>query len=348
MHDTNARLKRRNAKADVCVNKVDMMKTLQQTALHRTSGYSAVIAAQSSGAPANQVKVNGIWNDETVERIKQLVDDKLTAEAIAAEISTPEVPVTRSQILGICWRRGWQVGQKRPSRNHVPKQRTIGKRILKRGQSEVQVILGLPDTRDHRSIEGTRIVRKASTRKPRHEPLLALPLFEVAATADTNLNTAGAEFIRRYKKRTEKAKTTADVAAVIQPVPAETAPAPAPVAIITVPAVVIAIPEPAPVQEEAAPVVEAEPDAPVVQAEPERDLSKCLTIFDLRDRHCRYPVNGTGVSMLYCSEPAMSGKPYCEHCASIAYEKPEKIAASNKPAKRKMSAFSMRNGIVFR
>ncbi|WP_262267076.1 MULTISPECIES: GcrA family cell cycle regulator [Microvirga] len=340
MHDTDARPKRWNAKADVCVTKVDMMKTLQPTALHKTSGFSAVIASQSSGAPANQIKVNGIWNDETVEKIKQLVGRKLTAEAIAAEISTPEVPVTRSQILGICWRRGWQVGQKRPSRNHIPKQRTIGKRILKRGQSDVQVILALPDTREPRSVEETRIVRKASTRKPSGKALLTLPLFEAAATADTKLNTSGADFIRHYKKRAEKAKAPAKVAEAIQTVVAETAPAPAPVAeVVSIPAVVNAAPVPACVLEKAAPVAEAKP---------ERDLSKCLTIFDLRDRHCRYPVSGTGVSMLYCSEPAISGKPYCEHCASIAYEKPEKVTASNKPPKRKVSAFSMRNGIIFR
>ncbi|QRM35071.1 GcrA family cell cycle regulator [Microvirga sp. VF16] len=313
---------------------------MQPTALHKTSGFSAVIASQSSGAPANQIKVNGIWNDETVERIKQLVARKLTAEAIAAEISTAEVPVTRSQILGICWRRGWQVGQKRPSRNHVPKQRMIGKRILKRGQSDVQVILALPDTRDVHPVEGTRIVRKASARKPLDKALLTLPLFEAAATTDTKLNTSGADFIRRYKKRAEKAKTTAEVAEVIQPVVTETAPATAPIAeIISIPAVVVAAPEPAPMLEEA---------APVAATKPERDLSKCLTIFDLRDRHCRYPVSGTGVSMLYCSEPAMNGKPYCGHCASIAYEKPEKVAAADKPPKHKMSAFSMRNGIIFR
>ncbi|WP_114946486.1 GcrA family cell cycle regulator [Microvirga calopogonii] len=324
-----------------------MMKTLQQTALHRTSGFSAVIASQSSAAPANQIKVNGIWNDETVERIKQLVARKLTAEAIAAEISTPEVPVTRSQILGICWRRGWPVGQKRPSRNHVPKERVIGKRILKRGQSDVQVILALPDAREPRSAQGTRVVRKANPRKPLDKALLALPLFEAAATTDTKLNTGGADFIRRYKKRTEQAKPAAEAAEVIQPVLAETVPAAFPVAeIINVPATVIVTPEPVLVPD-VAPVV---PDtAPVVaEAKPERDLSNCLTIFDLRDRHCRYPVSGTGVSMLYCSEPAMNGKPYCAHCASLAYEKPEKIAASNKPAKRKMSAFSMRNGIIYR
>lgn len=318
------------------------MKTLQQTALHKTSGFSAVIASQSSGAPATQIKVNGIWNDETVEKIKQLVDRKLTAEAIAAEISTAEVPVTRSQILGICWRRGWQVGQKRPSRNHVPKQRMIGKRILKRGQSDVQVILALPDAREPRSVQGTRIVRKASARKPLDKSLLTLPLFEAAATADTKLNTSGADFIRRYKKRTEKAKTTAEVAEVAQPLVIEATPSPAPVAeVITLPAIAIPSPEPEP-----APALVVA--VPAVEAKPERDLSKCLSIFDLRDRHCRYPVSGTGISMLYCSEPAMNGKPYCEHCASLAYEKPEKIAASNKPSKRKMSAFSMRNGIIFR
>jgi hypothetical protein len=319
-----------------------MMKTLQYTDLHRTSGFSAVIASQTSTPPAKATKVNGIWNDETVDKIKELVQQKLTADAIALAISTPEVPVTRSQILGICWRRGWPVGQKRPSRKHVPKERTIGKRILKRGQSDVQVVQALPDTRQLRSVESERIVRKPAVRKSQQAIVPDLPLFQAAAIADTNLNTSGADFIRRYKKRAEKAKVAAETVEVIKQSANETVPAPTVVAeVIAIPEPVVAAPAPEP-----APVVAVAP--PVVEAKPERDLSKCLTIFDLRDRHCRFPVSGTGISMLYCSEPAMNAKPYCEHCASLAYEKPEKIAAANKPAKRKMSAISMRNGIVFR
>ncbi|MBD2745738.1 hypothetical protein IC232_03415 [Microvirga sp. BT688] len=319
------------------------MKTLQHSATRYPTGFPAVVASQQSVVPDTPKKVRGIWDDQTVEKIKTLVGNKLSAEAIGERLG-----LTRSQVLGICWRRGIQLGDQRPSHSHVPKARSIGKRLLERGQAVREVVLALPDTREARSPDAPRIIRKPAVRKTKQEAAPHLPgLFDLPATPDTTLNSAGAAFIRQYKKRAQKAKASPETAAepvvVAVEVPVlETLSAP--IAEIILPS--IEAPAPAVViVEESAPVVTEEVVAVTEQAT-ERDLSKCPMIFELRENHCRYPVEGTGVSMIYCGEPAMTGKPYCAHCAKITYEKPEKLDA--KPARRKMSAFAMRSGINFR
>jgi hypothetical protein len=312
-----------------------MMKTLQHSAPRYPTGFSAVIATQPAAAPVAPKKVRGIWDDETVENIKKLVGDKLSAEAIGEKLG-----LTRSQVLGICWRRAIQLGDQPPSANHVPKPRTIGKRLVERGQAVKEVVLALPDPRTLKADDTTRVVRKPATRKAKVEEAPLLPLFDHLFAPDTTLNATGAAFIRQYKKRAQKAKAPP------QP-PIETISATVEVQVLESPPAPAAEIVPAPV-EARAPVPEAvESVAPVVEHEPKRDLSKCPTIFDLKVDDCRYPVSGTGVSMIYCGEPAMNGKPYCAHCSTITYEKPEKLEAK-KPARRKMSAFAMRSGINFR
>lgn len=335
MNETNARLKRRNAQADVWVNKVAMMKTLQHSAPRYPTGFPAVIATQPAATPVAPKKVRGIWDDDTVENIKKLVGDKISAEAIGEKLG-----LTRSQVLGICWRRGIQLGDQRPSANHVPKSRTIGKRLVARGQAVKEVVLALPDTRTFKADDTASVVRKPATRKAKVEEAPLLPLFDHLFAPDKTLNANGAAFIRQYKKRAQKAKAPAQapvetISVTVEVQSPESLAAPAP-EIVPTPVEVLA-PVPVIVEEVAV----------VVEHKTERDRSKCPTIFDLKVDDCRYPVSGTGVSMIYCGEPAMTGKPYCAHCATITYEKPEKLEAK-KPARRKMSAFAMRSGINFR
>jgi hypothetical protein len=44
-----------------------------------------------------------------------------------------------------------------------------------------------------------------------------------------------------------------------------------------------------------------------------------VTIVDLEMNHCRWPISGEGVGMLYCAAPRVDGRPYCQEHCSIAY-----------------------------
>jgi hypothetical protein len=49
---------------------------------------------------------------------------------------------------------------------------------------------------------------------------------------------------------------------------------------------------------------------------------KLLTMMELRDNHCRYPINGKD-EMLFCGRYQDGKKPYCKQHAKICYVEPK-------------------------
>jgi GcrA cell cycle regulator len=62
--------------------------------------------------------------------------------------------------------------------------------------------------------------------------------------------------------------------------------------------------------------------APPVEWEPRR-----LTLLDLREGDCRFPLGDPrGAAFAFCGSPTEAGKPYCPHCAGVAYDTPAQRA----------------------
>ena len=55
-----------------------------------------------------------------------------------------------------------------------------------------------------------------------------------------------------------------------------------------------------------------------------------LTLFDLRPRHCRWIVFGSGTGALFCGKPKVGTSPYCFEHTQQAWQRP-KIAAQAIP-----------------
>jgi GcrA cell cycle regulator len=61
---------------------------------------------------------------------------------------------------------------------------------------------------------------------------------------------------------------------------------------------------------------------PPIEWEPRR-----LTLLELREGDCRFPLGDPrGESFAFCGAPTEVGKPYCAHCAGVAYDTPAQRA----------------------
>jgi GcrA cell cycle regulator len=93
------------------------------------------------------------------------------------------------------------------------------------------------------------------------------------------------------------------------PAPSAPAPAPRPAAIVAPPPAALAIeaaPEPAPV---------------AVADEVGLPLSERVTIMDLRESMCRWPMGDpTKPEFRFCGARSVTGLPYCSHHAQVAYQ----------------------------
>jgi GcrA cell cycle regulator len=93
------------------------------------------------------------------------------------------------------------------------------------------------------------------------------------------------------------------------PAPSAPAPAPRPAAIVTPPPPALAVeaaPEPAPV---------------AVADEVGLPLSERVTIMDLRESMCRWPMGDpTKPEFRFCGARSVTGLPYCSHHAQVAYQ----------------------------
>jgi GcrA cell cycle regulator len=58
--------------------------------------------------------------------------------------------------------------------------------------------------------------------------------------------------------------------------------------------------------------------APPLPELPAAQSSKPVKLLDLKDHHCRYPLNEPSYEMLHCGDPAVNGS-YCSRHARIAY-----------------------------
>ena len=63
------------------------------------------------------------------------------------------------------------------------------------------------------------------------------------------------------------------------------------------------------------------PTPPPPPPAPVTDM-KLLTMMELRDNHCRYPINGTD-EMLFCGRYQDGKEPYCKQHAEICYVEPK-------------------------
>jgi GcrA cell cycle regulator len=60
----------------------------------------------------------------------------------------------------------------------------------------------------------------------------------------------------------------------------------------------------------------------VMDLEPET-VANPVTFLDLREHHCRWPVDGAGYETLFCGADHVKGFPYCIRHCRIAYRPPE-------------------------
>ena len=58
---------------------------------------------------------------------------------------------------------------------------------------------------------------------------------------------------------------------------------------------------------------------------PEDEIpATAVTLHELRDHHCRWPVKGSGAGMLYCGADPFDRMPYCGGHCRIAYAPPRR------------------------
>lgn len=66
------------------------------------------------------------------------------------------------------------------------------------------------------------------------------------------------------------------------------------------------------------------PAAAAVPAPTSEAESRGISLLDLRDNHCRWPLWGNGGAQSekrYCGKPARKGQSYCAHCYGLSYSK---------------------------
>lgn len=44
-----------------------------------------------------------------------------------------------------------------------------------------------------------------------------------------------------------------------------------------------------------------------------------ITFLEVLNGQCRFPISGTGATMLVCGEPALPAQSYCAACKALAY-----------------------------
>src|SRR5215207_2056717 len=62
-----------------------------------------------------------------------------------------------------------------------------------------------------------------------------------------------------------------------------------------------------------------------------------LTLFDLRPRHCRWIVSGSGIEALFCGKPRVGSSPYCIEQTQQAWQRLE-VKAPARPTARRFQA----------
>ena len=68
-----------------------------------------------------------------------------------------------------------------------------------------------------------------------------------------------------------------------------------------------------------------------IEEPPAQQFAKPVRFIRLRDRHCRWPGEGSGPDLLCCGAPIASGYPYCaEHCR-MAYVAAGSIPRAPRP-----------------
>ncbi len=64
----------------------------------------------------------------------------------------------------------------------------------------------------------------------------------------------------------------------------------------------------------------ATPSAATLKAVEDHSVGQHPTIFELRARHCRFPLGGfRDPAVFFCGKPAELPKPYCRECCQRAY-----------------------------
>jgi hypothetical protein len=62
-----------------------------------------------------------------------------------------------------------------------------------------------------------------------------------------------------------------------------------------------------------------------------------LPLFDLRPRHCRWIVSGSGTEALFCGQPRVGTSPYCVEHTQRAWQRLE-VKAPARPTARRFQA----------
>ena len=66
-------------------------------------------------------------------------------------------------------------------------------------------------------------------------------------------------------------------------------------------------------------VLRTQPTPPKSVDLPRETIADPVSLFDLRKHHCRWPVAGDGVTMLFCGGDKYGDHPYCVGHCHIAY-----------------------------
>src|SRR3954466_15614261 len=59
-----------------------------------------------------------------------------------------------------------------------------------------------------------------------------------------------------------------------------------------------------------------------------------LTLFDLRPRHCRWIVSGSGAEALFCGKPRVGTSPYCVEHTQRAWQRSNRETPARPTARR--------------